>query len=221
MGLTQTYVGPAALGPKSVPFGSGFVKLQDTKVSNSQFMYYLIFVVFAKKAIATDVFKELFTPSPRHAKLFCIKWGSSVYEYGSAGVVVNGDVVIALVVSLRRSLSNFQEKVYLLRSGAYAFMLPLSDGVYSSSVAEIVGCMCQLAVKEIKSLVLRLEANDIEVFNEDIVAIFGFENFDFKKLMEKENGRNTGSSDEIASDRLASKLASDDVIRCILSSGAS
>lgn len=58
--------------------------------------------------------------------------------------------------------------------------------------------MLHFMIVEIKSLVLRLEANDIEVFNEDIVAIFGFENFDFKKLMEKENGRNTGCLFELS-----------------------
>ncbi|XP_057773674.1 glutamine-dependent NAD(+) synthetase-like isoform X2 [Salvia miltiorrhiza] len=38
---------------------------------------------------------------------------------------------------------------YLRRSGASGFLLPLSGGVASSSVAAIVGCMCQLVVKEI------------------------------------------------------------------------
>ena len=36
---------------------------------------------------------------------------------------------------------------YLRRSGAIGFLLPLSGGADSSSVAAIVGCMCQLVVK--------------------------------------------------------------------------
>lgn len=36
---------------------------------------------------------------------------------------------------------------YLRRSGASGFLLPLSGGADSSSVAAIVGCMCQLVVK--------------------------------------------------------------------------
>lgn len=38
---------------------------------------------------------------------------------------------------------------YLRRSGASGFLLPLSGGADSSSVAAIVGCMCQLVVSEI------------------------------------------------------------------------
>ncbi|KAM7278118.1 hypothetical protein ACFE04_005252 [Oxalis oulophora] len=38
---------------------------------------------------------------------------------------------------------------YLRRSGASGFLLPLSGGADSSSVAAIVGCMCQLVVKDI------------------------------------------------------------------------
>ncbi|XP_048132848.1 glutamine-dependent NAD(+) synthetase isoform X1 [Rhodamnia argentea] len=38
---------------------------------------------------------------------------------------------------------------YLRRSGASGFLLPLSGGADSSSVAAIVGCMCQLVIKEI------------------------------------------------------------------------
>lgn len=38
---------------------------------------------------------------------------------------------------------------YLRRSGASGFMLPLSGGADSASVAAIVGCMCQLVVREI------------------------------------------------------------------------
>ncbi|XP_078148812.1 glutamine-dependent NAD(+) synthetase-like isoform X1 [Carex rostrata] len=39
---------------------------------------------------------------------------------------------------------------YLRRSGASGFLLPLSGGADSSSVAAIVGCMCQLVVKDIE-----------------------------------------------------------------------
>ncbi|KAL2940147.1 Glutamine-dependent NAD(+) synthetase [Bienertia sinuspersici] len=39
---------------------------------------------------------------------------------------------------------------YLRRSGASGFLVPLSGGADSSSVAAIVGCMCQLVVKEIE-----------------------------------------------------------------------
>lgn len=38
---------------------------------------------------------------------------------------------------------------YLRRSGATGFLLPLSGGADSASVAAIVGCMCQLVVREI------------------------------------------------------------------------
>ncbi|KAH7840969.1 hypothetical protein Vadar_023985 [Vaccinium darrowii] len=40
---------------------------------------------------------------------------------------------------------------YLRRSGASGFLLPLSGGADSSSVAAIVGCMCQLVVKDIQN----------------------------------------------------------------------
>jgi NAD+ synthase (glutamine-hydrolysing) len=36
---------------------------------------------------------------------------------------------------------------YLRRSRASGFLLPLSGGADSSSVAAIVGCMCQLVIK--------------------------------------------------------------------------
>ncbi|WOK99797.1 hypothetical protein Cni_G08509 [Canna indica] len=39
---------------------------------------------------------------------------------------------------------------YLRRSGASGFLLPLSGGADSSSVAAIVGCMCQLVIKDIQ-----------------------------------------------------------------------
>ncbi|KAI3789011.1 hypothetical protein L2E82_01795 [Cichorium intybus] len=43
---------------------------------------------------------------------------------------------------------------YLRRSGASGFLLPLSGGANSSSVAGIVGCMCQLVVKVIENSLL-------------------------------------------------------------------
>ncbi|XP_020106618.1 glutamine-dependent NAD(+) synthetase isoform X1 [Ananas comosus] len=39
---------------------------------------------------------------------------------------------------------------YLRRSGASGFLLPLSGGADSSAVAAIVGCMCQLVIKDIQ-----------------------------------------------------------------------
>uniref|UniRef100_A0A7I4BDN0 Glutamine-dependent NAD(+) synthetase n=3 Tax=Physcomitrium patens TaxID=3218 RepID=A0A7I4BDN0_PHYPA len=39
---------------------------------------------------------------------------------------------------------------YLRRSGATGYLLPLSGGADSSSVAAIVGCMCQLVVKAVR-----------------------------------------------------------------------
>ncbi|KAJ3703849.1 hypothetical protein LUZ61_007554 [Rhynchospora tenuis] len=39
---------------------------------------------------------------------------------------------------------------YLRRSGASGFLLPLSGGADSSSVAAIVGCMCQLVIRDIE-----------------------------------------------------------------------
>ncbi|KMT12612.1 hypothetical protein BVRB_5g098510 [Beta vulgaris subsp. vulgaris] len=48
---------------------------------------------------------------------------------------------------------------YLRRSGASGFLLPLSGGADSSSVAAIVGCMCQLVVKEIHNGDERIKAD--------------------------------------------------------------
>ncbi|XP_057520438.1 glutamine-dependent NAD(+) synthetase [Amaranthus tricolor] len=146
--------------------------------------------------------------------------GGRLYYDGCSCVVVNGDVVaqgsqfslkdvevviaqvdLDAVVSLRGSISSFQEQAscktkvpyvsarhrlcrsfnmeepislplkikyhepeeeiafgpacwlwdYLRRSGASGFLLPLSGGADSSSVAAIVGCMCQLVVQEIEN----------------------------------------------------------------------
>ncbi|KAK9681785.1 hypothetical protein RND81_10G027800 [Saponaria officinalis] len=52
---------------------------------------------------------------------------------------------------------------YLRRSGASGFLLPLSGGADSSSVAAIVGWMCQLVVKEIKSGDEKVKADAIRI----------------------------------------------------------
>ncbi|KAG6788184.1 hypothetical protein POTOM_004239 [Populus tomentosa] len=54
---------------------------------------------------------------------------------------------------------------YLRRSGASGFLLPLSGGADSSSVAAIVGCMCQLAVKEIDNGDEQVKADAIRIGN--------------------------------------------------------
>ncbi|KAF3507108.1 hypothetical protein F2Q69_00010114 [Brassica cretica] len=60
---------------------------------------------------------------------------------------------------------------YLRRSGASGFLLPLSGGADSSSVAAIVGCMCQLVVKEI--------ANGDEQVKTDAKRIGNYTNGEF------------------------------------------
>ncbi|KAH6774040.1 carbon-nitrogen hydrolase family protein [Perilla frutescens var. frutescens] len=52
---------------------------------------------------------------------------------------------------------------YLRRSGASGFLLPLSGGADSSSVAAIVGCMCQLVVKEISEGDEQVKADAIRI----------------------------------------------------------
>ncbi|KAG7956221.1 hypothetical protein I3843_11G114000 [Carya illinoinensis] len=52
---------------------------------------------------------------------------------------------------------------YLRRSGASGFLLPLSGGADSSSVAAIVGCMCQLVVKEIAKGDEQVKADAIRI----------------------------------------------------------
>ncbi|KAI6707002.1 hypothetical protein NL676_009964 [Syzygium grande] len=52
---------------------------------------------------------------------------------------------------------------YLRRSGASGFLLPLSGGADSSSVAAIVGCMCQLVVKEIANGDEEVKADAIRI----------------------------------------------------------
>ncbi|KAL5552441.1 hypothetical protein UlMin_002617 [Ulmus minor] len=52
---------------------------------------------------------------------------------------------------------------YLRRSGASGFLLPLSGGADSSSVAAIVGCMCQLVVKEIANGDEQVKADAIRI----------------------------------------------------------
>ncbi|KAL3645527.1 hypothetical protein CASFOL_010707 [Castilleja foliolosa] len=52
---------------------------------------------------------------------------------------------------------------YLRRSGASGFLLPLSGGADSSSVAAIVGSMCQLVVKEISKGDEQVKADAIRI----------------------------------------------------------
>lgn len=52
---------------------------------------------------------------------------------------------------------------YLRRSGASGFLLPLSGGADSSSVAAIVGSMCQLVVKEIANGDKQIKADAIRI----------------------------------------------------------
>ncbi|XP_004300490.1 PREDICTED: glutamine-dependent NAD(+) synthetase [Fragaria vesca subsp. vesca] len=52
---------------------------------------------------------------------------------------------------------------YLRRSGASGFLLPLSGGADSSSVAAIVGCMCQLVVKDIANGDQQVKADAIRI----------------------------------------------------------
>ncbi|MCI17640.1 glutamine-dependent NAD(+) synthetase-like, partial [Trifolium medium] len=54
---------------------------------------------------------------------------------------------------------------YLRRSGATGFLLPLSGGADSSAVAAIVGCMCQLVVKEIANGDEQVKADAIRIGN--------------------------------------------------------
>ncbi|KAJ0977061.1 hypothetical protein J5N97_012535 [Dioscorea zingiberensis] len=52
---------------------------------------------------------------------------------------------------------------YLRRSGASGFLLPLSGGADSSAVAAIVGCMCQLAIKDIENGDGQVKADAIRI----------------------------------------------------------
>ncbi|KAJ6820440.1 glutamine-dependent NAD(+) synthetase isoform X1 [Iris pallida] len=52
---------------------------------------------------------------------------------------------------------------YLRRSGASGFLLPLSGGADSSSVAAIVGCMCQLVMKDIENGDEQVKADAIRI----------------------------------------------------------
>jgi len=60
---------------------------------------------------------------------------------------------------------------YLRRSGASGFLLPLSGGADSSSVAAIVGSMCQLVIKDI--------ANGDECVKADAIRIGQYKNGEF------------------------------------------
>lgn len=52
---------------------------------------------------------------------------------------------------------------YLRRSGASGFLLPLSGGADSSAVAAIVGCMCQLVIKDIKNGDEQVQADALRI----------------------------------------------------------
>ncbi|KAG0453761.1 hypothetical protein HPP92_025065 [Vanilla planifolia] len=54
---------------------------------------------------------------------------------------------------------------YLRRSGATGFLLPLSGGADSSAVAAIVGCMCQLVIKDIENGDEQVKADAIRIGN--------------------------------------------------------
>ncbi|KAL0928967.1 hypothetical protein M5K25_000905 [Dendrobium thyrsiflorum] len=54
---------------------------------------------------------------------------------------------------------------YLRRSGASGYLLPLSGGADSSAVAAIVGCMCQLVIKDIENGDEQVKADAIRVGN--------------------------------------------------------
>ncbi|KAH7681209.1 NAD(+) synthase (glutamine-hydrolyzing) protein [Dioscorea alata] len=60
---------------------------------------------------------------------------------------------------------------YLRRSGASGFLLPLSGGADSSAVAAIVGCMCQLVIKDIE--------NGDEQVKTDAIRIGQYKNGEF------------------------------------------
>ncbi|KAF9594669.1 hypothetical protein IFM89_034352 [Coptis chinensis] len=90
----------------------------------------------------------------------CVVINWDVVAKGSQFFVKDVEVVVAQVdldtISFYFTLSIFcyayvlnldSFLYYLRRSGAYGFLLPLSGGADSSSVATIVGCMCQLVVE--------------------------------------------------------------------------
>ncbi|XP_077243827.1 glutamine-dependent NAD(+) synthetase-like [Tasmannia lanceolata] len=52
---------------------------------------------------------------------------------------------------------------YVRRSGASGYLLPLSGGADSSSVAAIVGCMCQLVVNEIENGNEQVKADAVRI----------------------------------------------------------
>ena len=45
---------------------------------------------------------------------------------------------------------------FMRRSGACGFLLPLSGGADSASVAAIVGCMCQLVIKAVQVSIFQI-----------------------------------------------------------------
>ncbi|XP_047944920.1 glutamine-dependent NAD(+) synthetase-like isoform X2 [Salvia hispanica] len=123
----------------------------------------------------------------------CIVVNGDVVAQGSQFSLKDVEMVVAqvdldAVASLRGSISSFQEQAsckpkiqyhspeeeiafgpgcwlwdYLRRSGASGFLLPLSGGADSSSVAAIVGCMCQLVVKAISEGDEQVKADAIRI----------------------------------------------------------
>ncbi|GAY39348.1 hypothetical protein CUMW_043680, partial [Citrus unshiu] len=113
--------------------------------------------------------------------------GGRLYFDGCSCVVVNGDMIAqgsqfslkdveVVVAQVDLDAINYhspEEEIafgpgcwlwdYLRRSGASGFLLPLSGGADSSSVAAIVGCMCQLVVKEISNGDEQVKADAIRI----------------------------------------------------------
>ncbi|XP_058732150.1 glutamine-dependent NAD(+) synthetase-like [Vicia villosa] len=85
------------------------------------------------------------------------------------------DLKIRLSVPLKIKYHSPEEEIafgpacwlwdYLRRSGASGFLLPLSGGADSSAVTAIVGCMCQLVVKEIANGNEQIKADAIRIGN--------------------------------------------------------
>ncbi|XP_058098738.1 glutamine-dependent NAD(+) synthetase [Magnolia sinica] len=97
---------------------------------------------------------------------------------------------------------------YLRRSGASGFLLPLSGGADSSSVAAIVGCMCQLVIKEI--------VNGDEQVKADAIRIGQYTNGEFPTDSKEFAGRifytiYMGSENSSEATRLRSKVLADEI----------
>ncbi|CAN6458585.1 unnamed protein product [Victoria cruziana] len=113
--------------------------------------------------------------------------GGRLYFDGCSCIAVNGDVVAqgsqfslndveVLVAQVDLDAVKYhlpEEEIalgpscwlwdYLRRSGASGFLLPLSGGADSSSVAAIVGCMCQLVTKAIGEGDKQVKADAIRI----------------------------------------------------------